>query len=416
MFAAMSKPRGTPALYVGMCGDAPRTPPARIGLGGVSSVELHRAELRRVDRKGADLVLSLADPRMSTQHARLSRNSDGEWVVADLGSKNGTWVGSERVMRHPLGDRDVILVGHTVFVYRDSGGDAGDLLDGEAPAPLPEHATLAGALAAQLRELAAAAAKPVPIVITGEPGTGKERLARAVHALSQRSGSLVATSGGGLDPTDIGDLLRSAHAGSLFLDDVVELSDAAQAALLRALTAPVHDVRLIAATHRELADEVAAKRFSAELHQRLAGFAITLPPLRHRREDLALLVRGVLTRLAPDRTITFSSDAVTALYGHDWPLNVRELERSLAAALAVATTDRIELSHLPVAVGSTEPMEEKTGYRPMTAEERALRDQLVAAIARNEGNLAGVAREMGKDRTQIRRWMKKFGITRDVKD
>jgi len=107
---------------------------------------------------------------------------------------------------------------------------------------------------------------------------------------------------------------------------------------------------------------------------------------------------------------------VTALYGHDWPLNVRELERSLAAALAVATTDRIELSHLPVAVGSTEPMEEKTGYRTMTAEERALRDQLVAAIARNEGNLAGVAREMGKDRTQIRRWMKKFGITRDVKD
>ena len=84
-----------------MSGDAPRTTPIRVTLGGVTSVELHRAELRRVERKGSDVVLSFADPRMSTQHARLSRTGEGEWVVADLGSKNGTWVGSERIMRQP---------------------------------------------------------------------------------------------------------------------------------------------------------------------------------------------------------------------------------------------------------------------------------------------------------------------------
>jgi len=415
MFRAMPKPRGTPALYVGLSGDAPRTPPARIALGDVTSVELHRAEVRRLDRKGGDVILSLADPRMSTQHARLSRSGDGDWVIADLGSKNGTWVGSERVMRQPLADRDVMLVGHTAFVYRDTGGEAGDLVDGEVAEIVAEHPTISAAFAEQLRALAQAAAGAAPIVFTGEPGSGKERLARAAHALSKREGSFVAASCGGLAP-DCGEIVRSAHRGTLLLDDVVELQDATQQALVRALADKELDVRLMAATHRELDDEVAANRFRADLRARLAGCAITLPPLRHRREDLALLVRQLLARLAPERAITFSSDAVTALYGHDWPLNVRELERSLAAALATATSDRIELSHLPVAVGSTEPMEEKTAYRAMTPEERALRDNLVAAIARNEGNLAGVAREMGKDRTQIRRWMKKFGITRDVKD
>jgi len=410
----MPKPRGTPALFVGLSGDAPRTPPARIGLADVTAVELHRADVRRLERKGSEIVVSLADPRMSTQHARFSAGADGTWVVADLGSKNGTWVGSERVMRQPLADRDVILVGHTALVFRDSGGEAGDFVDGDVPEVLPGHASISPVLAERYREVARAAGTAQPIQITGEPGTGKEGLARAVHAVAGRSGEFVVASCGGL-PEECADMVRSARGGTLFLDELAELAEPAQGGLLRAL-ADAGDVRIVTATHRDLDDEVAAGRFRADLRARLAGVAITLLPLRHRREDLALLVAHTLARLAPERAVTFSSDAVTALYGHDWPLNVRELDRSLAAALSMATTDRIELSHLPVAVGSTEPLEEKTGYRPMTNEERLLRDQLVAAIARNEGNLAGVARDFGKDRTQIRRWMKKFGITRDVKD
>jgi sigma-54 dependent transcriptional regulator, acetoin dehydrogenase operon transcriptional activator AcoR len=442
------KPKGKPALFVGLAGDAPRSPPARISLAGLDRVDLGRGSAegnaRRVDRRkadGADIVtITLPDPRMSTQHARITRIG-GSWVVEDTGSKNGTWLGTNRVARQPLADGDPLIVGHTAIVYRDTGGEDADL-DGEPAEIVPGLRTLSPALADRYRELAAAAKSPVPIQITGETGTGKELVARAAHELSGRAGRFVAVNCGALTESLLeGELfghkkgaytgatderagfIRSAHGGTLFLDEVAELPTASQAALLRVLqegeVVPVGgdhpvkvDIRLVTATHRDLDNEVAASRFRADLRARMLGVAVVLPPLRHRREDLGLLVKVLLDRLAPGRAVTFSADAVSALYTHDWPLNVRELERSLAAALAVAK-ERIELQHLPAAVGSTEPME-APAFRSMSPEERALREQLVAAIAKHEGNLAGVAREMGKDRTQIRRWMKRFGITRDV--
>jgi transcriptional regulator of acetoin/glycerol metabolism len=96
---------------------------------------------------------------------------------------------------------------------------------------------------------------------------------------------------------------------------------------------------------------------------------------------------------------------------HSWPLNIRELERSLAAALAVAK-DRIELPHLPVSVRTPTPAPAAPTITALPENDEGLRDLLVSCIARHDGNLAGVARELGKDRTQIRRWMKKFGLSR----
>ena len=171
------------------------------------------------------------------------------------------------------------------------------------------------------------------------------------------------------------------------------------------------DVRLVTATHRDLDAEVAADKFRADLRAHLLGFAIDLPALRRRREDLSLLVSALLDRHAPDRPVTFASDAVAALYAHDWPLNVSELERSLMGALAVAP-DRIEMQHLPASVGATEPIDMPV-YREATPEEKSLKDQLVGALSRHDGNIAAVGREMGKDPTQIRRWMKRFGLKRD---
>lgn len=213
--------------------------------------------------------------------------------------------------------------------------------------------------------------------------------------------------------------MRSADRGTLFLDEIGELPAPAQASLLRVLQErevlpigadrPVSvDLRVVTATHRSLDDDVATNRFRADLRARLLGITAELPPLRARREDLGHIVTELLTRLDSRRDLAFTADAVGALYTYDWPLNIRELERVLAAAVAV-TRDRIELKHLsPTVVTPTPPT-----VITATTDDDALRAILVAALARHDGNVAAVARELGKDRTQIRRWMKRFELSRD---
>jgi DNA-binding NtrC family response regulator len=297
------------------------------------------------------------------------------------------------------------------------------------------------ALVTRFAELAKAALTDVTIQITGESGTGKELVARAVHQLSKRTGRFVAVNCGALPAnlieaemfghrkgafTGAGDerlgLIRSADGGTLALDEIGELPSAAQASLLRVLQEhevqpigadrPVKvDLRVVTATHRDLDADVDAGRFRADLRSRLLGMTIELPPLRARREDLGHLISSLLTKLAPDRNITFAVDAVAALYMHRWPLNIRELERSLAAALAVAS-DRIELPHLPATVRAPAPPLAPGVVVAVPDNDEGLRAMLVGSIARHDGNLAAVARELGKDRTQIRRWMKKFGLAR----
>jgi DNA-binding NtrC family response regulator len=440
--AIVSRPpreRGKPALFVGLAGDTPQSPPARVSLAGIDKVELGRGSVRRIARTragGADVVeIALPDSRMSSQHARLSRVG-ATWVVEDLGAKNGTWVGREQVARHELVDGDVILVGHTALVFRARGGELDDV-DGAPPAPAPGLATLSAELAARYTELASAARAAVAIELAGESGTGKELAARAIHALSGRVGKLIACNCGALSGSllegelfghkkgaytgatdERAGLVRAADRGTLFLDEVAELPATSQTALLRVLQEgeviplggdrPVQvDVRLVTATLKDLDREVAAGRFRADLRARLLGVRVALLPLRERSEDLGLLIASLLERLAPGRAIAFSADAVAALYAYHWPLNVRELERALAGALAIAST-RIELHHLPQTL-----RECALADAHQSPQDGALREQLVAAIARHDGNLAAVARELGKDRTQIRRWMKRFGMSRE---
>src|SRR5450755_4019972 len=174
--------RTSPALYVGLAGDSPRQPPARYSLAGLDRVELGRGDMRRATRattSGAEvLAISLADARMSGQHARISRIG-AAWVVEDLGSKNGTWLGTQRISRHTLGDGDALVVGHTVLVYRTAGGEAADVE--QLPPATHGFATMSPTLAARFAELAKAALSNVAIQITGESGTGKELVARAIH-------------------------------------------------------------------------------------------------------------------------------------------------------------------------------------------------------------------------------------------
>ncbi|HSC59330.1 MAG TPA: sigma-54 dependent transcriptional regulator [Gemmatimonadales bacterium] len=219
------------------------------------------------------------------------------------------------------------------------------------------------------------------VLIQGESGTGKEVLARYVQNLSpRREGPFLSINCGALPENlleselfghvkgsftgavrDKQGLFAAARGGSFFLDEVGEMPASLQVKLLRVLqereaipvggTEPVPlDVRIIAATNRDLEDEVRRGAFRSDLFYRLNVFALSLPPLRERQEDLMALVEFFLQRIAADRGIdakALAPDAIDAVMVYDWPGNVRELENAIEHALVVAKGDAIDLGALP---------------------------------------------------------------------
>jgi transcriptional regulator with GAF, ATPase, and Fis domain len=269
-----------------------------------------------------------------------------------------------------------------------------------------------------------------------------------VHALSQRRGAFVGVNCAALPDSllegelfgarrgaftgateDRVGLVRSSDRGTLFLDEVGDLTTRGQAVLLRVLqekevvpvgaTRPTPvDLRLVTATHRDLEAMSAQGQFRSDLLARISGFLVHLPPLKERIDDLGILLASLLARHAPpDRTPTFSVEAMRALIRYSWPSNIRELEHCLHAALALAPA-RIELEHLaaPVREGrAAPPAAGPPSPRELTPEQQARRDELVALLAEHGGNISEVARRLQKDRVQVRRWVKMFGIVLEKK-
>jgi transcriptional regulator with PAS, ATPase and Fis domain len=428
---AAPNPVATPYLVVALECERPTALPVRLCLADVDHLRVGRGSRRGVHRTAArGVTLEIADGWMSTQHARLARTAAGAWEVVDEGSKNGTFVGGARVDRRLLDDGDLVEAGSTMLLFRDRvRRDPGQPADLEI-ARCDVLATLSPVLAARLAPVDRLARSDVPIVITGETGTGKELLARRVHADSGRRGPFTAVNCAAL-PESLAEAelfghrrgafsgatedrvgwLRAADRGTLFLDEIADLPLASQGKLLRVLqerevtplgdtrAVPI-DLRLVAATHRDLGACVDAGRFRADLLARLAGHVIELPAVRDRREDVGLLCASLIRRLAADRaeSVRFDRDAGRAVMAHDWPLNVREIEQALRAALAVADDLRITLGRLPSAL-SAEP-----------SADRALRERLTRLFEKHGGNVSSVARELGKARNQIRRWCKRLHI------
>jgi two-component system response regulator HydG len=222
------------------------------------------------------------------------------------------------------------------------------------------------------------------IVLHGETGTGKEVLARAIHAVGPRSAAPFVAVNCGAIPGDLLEselfghvrgafsgafadkpgLFEEARRGTLLLDEVAELPPRLQVKLLRVLqdgevrrvgatsSAPV-DVRVLAATHRDRRAQVAAGLFREDLYYRLKVFTLTLPPLRDRGEDVVPLANHFVSRHAP-RSIRIAAPAEAALLAYPWPGNIRELSNAIEHAVAFAGTGPIELEHLPVEVRAPE--------------------------------------------------------------
>jgi transcriptional regulator with GAF, ATPase, and Fis domain len=436
-------PESSAVLFAVLTAREPWATSSRHALTGVTQVEIRRGE-RSVERS-RELVLALPDRRLSSKHARLLL-ADGTWHLEDLGSKNGSFRNGTAVAgRVLLNDGDVIEVGRSFFVFRSQQPLAPDQpLDLVADASYvvaPGLVSLMPRLAARYSELARAAASDLPVVLCGETGTGKEVVARVVHELSRRRGTLTPVNCGALPRSlfeaelfgfkkgsfsgaieDRAGLIAASHRGTLFLDEVAELPLDGQAALLRVLqerevlaigttrAQPV-DLRLISATHRNLEAAVASGQFRADLHARLGGFKLVLPPLRERREDLGLIVQALLARLAPGTQRVLSHAAARALFSRPWPGNVRELERALQLATVMSGDATLELADEP----EVPPPPPVPPPRPprLRTRDHGRRAELERLLREHHGNVAAVARALGKAREQVHRWIKRAGLDSD---
>jgi two-component system response regulator AtoC len=300
-----------------------------------------------------------------------------------------------------------------------------------------------------------AAALDITVALYGETGTGKELAARAIHWHSARKARRFVPVNCGALPADLVEselfghargaftgaaaakpgLFEEAEGGTLFLDEVGELPLATQVKLNRALqekeirrvgeNAPIRtDVRVIAATHRDLRAEVAAGRFREDLFYRLHVFPIRMPGLRERRDDVPLLAQHFLEKHAKafGREVSgFEPDALRVLTGHAWPGNVRELENAVERAVAVARGPRVTAEDLPAelqaAPAGTPPAEVLVAlsYRDAVdhARDAVSREYLSALMKEFGGNVTRAAERAGMERESLHRLLKRYGVRSD---
>jgi two-component system response regulator HydG len=266
------------------------------------------------------------------------------------------------------------------------------------------------------------------ILVTGESGTGKELIARFIHQRGPRAGGAFVPINCGALPeplleselfghvrgaftgavTDKKGLFEEAHHGTLFLDEIAETPPAIQVKLLRALqereirrvgaNSPVQvDVRVIAATNRDLEQAVARKDFRRDLYYRLNVINIAIPPLRERREDILPLARLFLERdmRAQAKEIrAISAEALDLLAAYPWPGNIRELENAIERAVVLATRDRITIAELPPAIRAGRGSALLGNLAEPLSMKELERRAILAALERNHGNRSRAAREL----------------------
>jgi transcriptional regulator with GAF, ATPase, and Fis domain len=435
-----------------------------------SPAELHvvyPAELATTVVLGEDKVTLGRQPDdgagLSLLHTLVSRKHFAvEWDAArrvhtgvDLGSSNGSAVdGIPATVKLALRDGSLLRVGPVLLVY-----DAPARLPAGDPEQVSRQAIPGRAAATrQLREeVARVAPDPSPVLLTGATGTGKEFIAREIHRLSGRSGKLVAVNCAVLNPqlvesqlfghvrgaftgahTDQPGLFRSAEGGTLMLDEIGELPLDLQPKLLRVLqekeVCPIGgtrhvtvDVRVVAATNRDLPALVESGGFRQDLHARLALWEIRVPSLQRRRADVLLWLEKLLAtwraarELAAVPALALEPQAAEAVLRHPWADNLRGVDRLVHALGEAAGTGRaLALADLPPWMLETSapaaPVARADAGRPARAEAAGgvpaipSREELAAVLAQNGGSIRATAKHFARDRRQIYRWVETFGL------
>lgn len=462
--------------------------PAAIGTPTApTSLTLRRTRLVRTDPDGTvaeyifdqpvvtlgsmdDNDLVLDDEQVSRYHARLYSEGD-DYLIEDLKSTNGTWINRVRVRDAWLKSGAIIRLGNTQLRF--------NIQNEKVEVTPSQHESLGGIVGKteSMRKLMGAIEKVAPtgatVVLEGETGTGKEVVARTFHQLSMRANhpfivfdcgavaqNLIESELFGHEKGSFTGALASrqglfemAHGGTIFLDEIGELALDLQPKLLRALeqreirrvggNRPIKiDVRVVAATNRDLAEEVKAGRFREDLFYRLGVVRLKLPALRERRDDIPLLIQhmlrvGSFNRQGDGQRVKgLSFEARQALMGYDWPGNVRELGNVVERACSFSEGDLIQLDDLPDHITgfgharsrkhdtqATEPLAAGRGVQgaPLLADQTfkvakeawlgAFEKEYIASLLqRHSGNLSQAAREADVDRKHFRRLARKYGV------
>jgi transcriptional regulator with PAS, ATPase and Fis domain len=371
--------------------------------------------------------------RMSRSHVGVERNAD-RVTVCDLGSMNGTCVNDRRLSdprrseRIVVNDRDLLRFGDVLLVLR------------HGPIEVHRSDTLGGAShewGRVLRVLERVAPLPTAVCLLGEPGVGKELLARQLHRHSGRSGAFAAVNCGAVSSALLHSelfghergafsgasaarrgVVREAEGGTLLLDEIGDAPLEFQVSLLRLLeqneVRPVGadrahrvDVRFVAATHQELPAAVESGSFRADLWSRIGRWVVRIPPLRERPEDIAVLAARFVRELGGDpRCLT--PEVMVTLLRHGWPGNARELH-GVVDRLVADTNDGIsplpwllEVLESPPPVPQTTPrIRSRRGVHPAVLRE---------ALNKTNGNVRATASNLGVSRRTLYRWMRQARI------
>jgi DNA-binding NtrC family response regulator len=409
-------------------------------------------------RSPDDGVTAILNTTVSRRHAAVQSGLGGVLYLADLESRNGTRVDGQRSeLPLPLGRQAVVRLGDVLGVI-DAPSDAtfedGDVLPGRSPAMRDAR-----------RLLERAASDHAPVLVLGETGAGKERVAREIHERSGRLGEYVALSCAELSPelieselfghergafTGAGGakpgLFMAAHGGTLFLDEIGELPLDLQSKLLRVLqegeVRPLGstrtqrvDVRVVAATNRDLPALAETAGFRRDLYARLAFWELRLPPLRERRQDILEWVGLLLARWNDERhaetELQFLPDAAERLLLHPWHDNLRGLARLVHRLASIGAEQPIGLRMLalampelglpreaavsesapPPATSATAPPQKSV--LPTARPNVPTRDEFLAAYEQCGRSVRATAKHFGRDRRQIYRWLDGCGIPRD---
>jgi two-component system response regulator AtoC len=381
------------------------------------------------------------------------------------GALDAVSAGAYDYLMKPFEVADVLRIAQDVrraYEKRDRPGTTGEL------PPVPVYTSdidlvgISSGFVEVMKMVGRVAATNLPVLITGESGTGKEVVARAIHCRSTRAeGPFVAVNCGAV-PSELIEsemfghvrgaftgaerdrrgLLQEADGGTVLLDEITETTPAFQVKLLRALqegeirrvgsnhTLRV-DTRVIAATNRDVEQEVREGRFRQDLFYRLNAVTLHLPPLRERREDIMPMARHFAERACPaGDPVSFSRDAVRVLVSYDWPGNIRELENAIIRAVAlcerlvrpedlpervreaVSAQEQAAALRAPEANPPEEPARDMapTADEPLVSLSELEGRHIARVLAHTGGNKQAAARLLGIDRTTLQRMIKRHGL------
>lgn len=416
------------------------------------------------------------DASISRYHASIKKIGDG-FVLIDS-SSNGTFVNGEKVTDFKLAHSDVFqILDYNFSFIEDYGADTiilkehtterkkihlqahalektTSLLDRES---LAAHQKKNAELSEKLRQCGIIAKNPamqtlymdlielarinVPVLITGEPGTGKEKIAEALHAFSESSGDLVALNcasipegifeselfgsvkGAFQNAGDKPGKLEMAQNGTIFLDEIGDMVLSIQPKLLRFLEdkkvtrlgdtkTKTINVRVVAATNQDLETMIQEKKFRDDLYQRLACIKLKIPPLRERKEDIFPLAEFFLKKFAKEYNINkqrLSDNSRKLMLAHDWPGNVRELRNVLLRAAIKNSKNLIEPKHLSEVsdkIGLSQPVSSDTFLSLEDMEKK----HIMAALEKTGGNKVMASRILGISRDTLYKKMEKYKV------